>query len=85
MMEILEGKYGADIEESDTFNHADKSTIDYVLILQKALLNLINTKVGLQLMNHHVAVRVITDTQTKQCTGVKKDKKRDLLKREPRY
>jgi hypothetical protein len=65
-MEILDGKYEGNIEESDFFHRADKNTIDQVLTLQKALLNVINTNVGSEIMNRRVAVKVITDRRTKQ-------------------
>jgi hypothetical protein len=85
MMEILDGKYEGNTEESDFFHRADKSTMDQVLTLQKALLNVINTNVGSEIMNRRVAIKVITDRRTKQYTGVKKDKIERAAERQPRH
>ena len=49
------------------FNHAAKSAIDWVVILQKALLNLINMEVGSEMTMNYFAVRVVSEIQTKQC------------------
>jgi hypothetical protein len=37
------------------------------------------------MQNHHVAVRVITDMQTKQYTGITKYKNETSAERQPRY
>jgi hypothetical protein len=49
--------------------------------IAERLIKLINAKVGFEMMNHDVAVRVITEMQTEQNMGVKKYNKKTFAEK----